>query len=412
MTNTAETVLHLGSSINLHSARGNKHQISQQSESVGLTVDQMTQHTVVFGSTGTGKTFSVLNPLVRQWLDAHSNNNERAGLMLIDGKNTLCDDFADLKDLIIITPANHTQAPLSLTEGLDACSFTTALKSGVKDSGDDFETVAEQVVLNASRVLTLLDACEPNSGHWTVDNLSQFVSSLNDLGDDSKKPYYTTVIEQAKANIDDNTGSGFAINDAVGFFEKKMSQAAADEIAGAVNSVVLHLSHLYLSPELARWTAADTGIDPTSCLRGELIGIQLPVACTGAGSIIASLVKARVLNAALDRHDRKYWVEDEHAKDEAPLLIVCDESQELMSDIDVQCSGVIRSKGVSLLYAMQSVNSLSSALAQAQTNAFLMNMNNVISVHSDRDTAEYLSEKSGSTPYQSAPKQGRIGLST
>ncbi len=349
------------------------------------------QHIAVFGSTGKGKTYSILKPISLGWIE-----NRSGGLFLIDGKGSLYDDFEGVPGYIRVSPDHHT---LALMEGLNAEEFATIILSVVTDDNGkkDYFSQAGKLFFQHNCLLLEYQA-KKDPTLWTVEKLNELIQD-----DDLKIQYAAEIREDSDARAQEAKASGETYTTttydvAVKWMQNVYENMADKQKDGVKGSGEVWLSPLVLNEDILKWSQAHTGIDPTIVMKddgrglgvGAILGIDISENEHGdAAALVQKIVKARVYRALRLRKDRREWVEGDG---NVPVKVCIDEAQEVLDDNDRKMLAVARSKGCALMISTQSYNSVVTCMDGSREKAgeFMNNFNTVITLRSSSDTFEYI----------------------
>lgn len=352
---------------------------------VGLTIDDLAQHLLVVGTSGTGKTSGVLRPLIAQYVDAKAG-----GLLVLDGKGSLAAEMKGLPGYTCIDPS----VALGLIEGLGPEDVTRALASvGAhfgKNKGNSsfFTSEASTMIFHAGVILEALVEAGVAGYAWT---LHCWINLLINLNADPRKEGER--LEGLLANFAPETdGNTLLLVDALTYVVSTIVSYSSETRSNIWATVQSWTSPIVQHVDLVRWAHTEHGIDISRIDTGGLFGISLPEVKFGkAGLLVQSLIKERVFNILRRR------VTDPKP-DQKKIAIVVDEAQELIGDADKAFLPVARGLGGIAVYASQSIDAFHARIGNKdEANAFLDTFSSQVILRSSDLSLKWIATRLGNT---------------
>lgn len=345
----------------------------------GLTCKDLSTHLVVFGATGTGKTSGVLRPLAQTYLASGFG-----GALILDGKGQLAAEFSNYPGYLLVEPG---LCDLGLLEGLEAEEVVQAISSVQcgSEQGENqfFISNGRQMMLAASVILRECNKISGEQFPWTFHMLSVVLDKMCNL-DDAK--IYTDFLRKQGLNHG-------LLSDAIHYYSVKVPQMDERTRANILSTCASWLAPLMSHPKTLPWTRVEKGVDVTQCLRGGIVGVNVPASEFGdAGLIITSLVKARIFTAV--RRRKADWQQNGVDK---PMLMLVDEAQAVIGKLELDIFPVARSLGLMGVYATQSIDEFYGRFGEHQALALLNNFRSFVMFSSSSSTTEWAMQRIGST---------------
>lgn len=368
------------------------------------SAQDMSEHVLVCGSTGSGKTTSVLRPAIAAWVEA-----KVGGMLVLDEK----DLPAELRGLRGYTLIEHS-TKLGLLEGLSASEVVEAVFSvgegdknqvGGKGASAFFDSAARTLLLHAAVLTHSLVVCERKrlaetlaSGEieasrtirWTVANIRELLGLAS--GDATRDATLALV----DGIVPEHEGEKYMLAGMVEYFQATLPAMDADTRSNIFATLAQKLDPIVSHPELVAFAHHEKsdGFDISDIRFGASFGVNLPKAIYGNGGVlISALVKARVIS--LVRRRASY---DWKAAGERPILNAIDEAASIIDASDASMLKVSRSLGLTYLVGVQNLDAFvwklgSEALAQSMFD----NFRSFITLVSTPYTLEQMSKRLGTT---------------
>jgi hypothetical protein len=365
--NDTSPMLVLGTALGLMAARGDPLAPSVGLD-MGLSLNDLTQHLLVFGGTGAGKTAGVLRPLARQ-----IGTLQSVGLVVLDGKGSLPGEVAKfVPEMTIIDPSGRA---MSLVEGLSPTEIVATVADilGGAAGKDRFFEESAAALMRFAAVLAKHDG----GGSWSLAGI------------------WTIAREGPSADLIENADlTNAELREAVGFFTKDWPKVEPEVKSSILATLRAWYTTITGHPDTLKWaeTAANrSDADLTLPLRGGRIGILAPAHRYGpAGPVVMALLKARIFAAIRDRADRGM------GEGETPVVLIVDEAQEVVTKQDALMLGIGRSLRLAIVAATQTVEGIEAKLGAPDAAQYLTLFGSVIALQNRSGrTAQAMAERFG-----------------
>lgn len=410
-------------------------------QQVVMTRADFLQHFMSFGRSGSGKTSSLILPVVTQWYQ-----NGLGGYLILCGKGVLALDFKDVPGFTLIKPG----VPLGLYENMEpqgvvrayeaVSKVDEALASGSGNAqffiqaaktlfsnityllfyaAEAEMAVIEARVQNGEDKETLMSQRQYTVTPWKHSALLDLVSrwktvngnlvnmELLALIDYIMKHHPLVVAKKYSARQSDGTTKTeyeftFASTPEAILMKKVIDELkniglseAPETRQGIFKQVKNWVEPLFTHPDLLAWTQMEHGVRVESVLEGKGMGPYLPADIYGQGALlIQSLIKDRVMTKIHNRTNQ--WMED---RTQTHVMVVIDEAHVpgMVVQKDIQAASQFRSKGCSLNFAAQNLSSYVSALGEHKAMALIDNFSTVAGLETGTsvETREFLKRVMG-----------------
>lgn len=370
-----------------------------------ISLKDLSTHLFVFGRTGTGKTEGGLKTIARS-LFVYAN--APIGALIMDGKNDLAAEFQKLKMKRYTLITGDSQ--LGLIEGLTPTQVADAIfdcsdPSKRSAGGDNSFFYKSGYTMLASAAQILWACVELNSVYqdkmptkarmiaqqsnfqWHMGGVIAMLTHLQNVGSAASK----NILDLTSYHPDTDTAlvGPTLLKNAISYFVEKVATYDEKTRSNIFATIAAVTDPLFLNEKLVKWSEVTTGVDITSVLRGERIGLMLPEQEYGpAGLLVASLVKQRLFSAL--RRRKTNWRDDKTA---TPCVFMFDECQALLAEGDKTIAPIARSLGCTLIYATQNIEGLEPRLGNpAGVRSFLDNFRSTIVMSSSWATIQWIQE--------------------
>lgn len=301
---------------------------------MGLTVNDLSTHIGVLGASGTGKTYNVVRPIAKHWLD-----NKLGGCLVLDGKGALPLEFTDCTDYHLISPKHGKFNPIA---GMKPDAVADVL-TDIFDGGSTADPIWSDSARLMIRMAAIMVHASPNTPYTLPEILNLCIMD------------HAERLEKLDSLIVD--GGGKRIEAAYHYWMIEYP-GMPDKTAGSiVNNVRTWLGNIMMHEVLGDWVNTDgseSGHTIEDCLTGANIGLLLPESEYGVGGVaISALCMRRLYDAVKLRGDA--WKNQDGQK---PVLLAADEVQNLLTKADIETASVARSLGLYLMFATQNVDGL------------------------------------------------------
>lgn len=364
----------------------------------GLSIADLDTHLIIFGSTGQGKTSSVLRPLVVQCRRALGS----VGLVVLDGKGGLPGEFASMMDYTLIEPE---LVDLGLIDGLSptdvVLAFMQVNKSKEESGSAAFFTKAAGEMLRHFTVFlrACVDVEEKLAANGRTRRWQWSVESIMDLGVRAQRPNEETskkvdgYVQAVKANHSEaNVRS--TLSDAIEYLMLGLPGIDADTRSGIWETLKGWITPVMSHPDLRRWASVERGVSLDSVFFGGAIGVNTPEVKYGpGGTLVQALVKQRLF-----AHIRRRASYDWRAAGEVPVLILGDEAHEFVGADDRVILPIARSLGAICVYATQVIENFIVKLGgHHEANGLLDCFQSAVCYKSSPATMQWMQARLGQT---------------
>lgn len=324
---------------------------------VNLTIEDLCRHTIIFGSSGSGKTTRAFNPMLKEMLSKLG-----AGAFLIAAKVEAVHEAVEIakhcgRDYLVISPGSTTGLDL-LTGNPDIDSMY--LRDTFGRVGDDTKTWVDAAVARSKNALRILQAS--GEQYYTFDHLTQYI--FDDIYAAHMRIYATERLRALPPESDE----AWTISEAIAYEENrylKFTPETRRAVQFAVSQLLEPLRDVQITKTFGRRSNL---ISFDSVFDGKVFILHVPrTRYERAAQAIYTLAKRRFFTALENRRSNL------QLDQERPVIFGVDEYQLCISESDVQSLGVIRSAGCMVLATTQGVSSLYSILPQHQVDAALQN---------------------------------------
>lgn len=365
---------------------------------VVVSLGDLSTHAIVTGQTGSGKTSAVFNQIAWQLLGQPQSALSKAiGALFMDGKGSMPDNFEGcIENYTVIRPG----VPLGLLEGLSASEAVDAIFTGPSsgasldgssssESSQFFQNAGRDMMLNfgvliesiialgvderlnvPTRVRTLAKQTELA---WCFDDWRRVMRYATWVPTkqhpDNLDPRLKDLLQLAGHHPDAKEPKSM-LGGAMGYLLDELGGKDPETRSNVFDTVSGLIAPIFHHPAIRPWALMTTGLDVTQALKGKRYGLSLPKATyQQAGSLVASLLKARVYNAAVRRGDMDKWPEN---SGETQCIVICDECQEIIGQPDLAIAPIARSLGISLVYGCQTTEQIYARCGgETEGNGFL-----------------------------------------
>jgi hypothetical protein len=315
------------------------------------------RHTIVFGSSGSGKTTRLFNPLLREMLGSMG-----AGGLVICAKSEAVDEVVEIARLA----GRQTQVVMPGSKiGLDLLSGNPDLDAMYfRDTYGNVDGEAKQWVEAAcSRMKNALRMLKgAGDQYYTFGHLTSYC-----FDDKFAAQVRIHATDRLRAlDIDDE--DGWTINEALEYETTRFNQFSPESrrsVMFAVSQLLEPLRDFALQMTFSRkhnLVSIDTVFD------GKVVILHVPRSrYQRAASAIYTLAKRRFFTAIENRRANPLIDQTR------PVVFAVDEYQLCISGSDVDSLGIIRSAGCMVLATTQGVSSLYTALPRDVVDAALQN---------------------------------------
>lgn len=363
--------IEIGRSTATLSQRRDNFSPTEKGITMGLSVKDLSTHLFTLGASGTGKTYGVIRPVAKKWVDI-----DQGGLIVLDGKGVLPLEIAEYckdTDYTLITPSEDSKYNPVLGMSADSFADTMADICSSENESDPFWSDSARLMLRmAGNALNLLHI------PLSFNSIYRFIVAPQ---------------EEKEAKLSGISAHNTIAKNTLSYFLLELPAMPDKTRDSVINSVRTWLGNIINSADLSEWVETDNNpLDVESVFTGEKIGVLLPESKYGkGGAIVSALVMRRIYDQAKKRGDR--WKDD---LTQAPVMMVADEIQNLLSRADIENVAIARSLGLYLVMASQNVDGLYKKLGQDGAIQMLGNFASLVSLPpKTKDSNEFLSMRVG-----------------
>lgn len=324
---------------------------------VTFSVEDLCRHTIVFGSSGSGKTTRAYNPIMRDMLGRLD-----AGAFIVAAKVEAVGEAIELarragREYLLVEPG----APIGLdllsgSPDLDASYFRDTFGRVAEDA----KRWVEGAVTRMKNALRMLKA----AGHqyYTFDHLTSYCF------DDKFAATVRVLACDRLRVIPTDCEEAWTIREAMSYEDTRYNMFTP-ETRRAVQFSVSQLLEPLRDFQLQKTFASRRNlVQVDSVFDGRVIILHVPrTRFERAAQSIYTMAKRRFFTAIENRRA------DRSLNQDRPVVFGIDEYQLCISESDIQSLGVIRSAGCMVLATTQGVSSLYSTLPRTQVDAALQN---------------------------------------
>lgn len=334
---------------------------------ITFAVDDLCRHTIIFGSSGSGKTTRAFNPLLRDMLGKLG-----AGAFIVAAKPEAVLEAVEIanrtgREYLVVQPGSPIG--LDLLTGnpdVDAMYFRDTFGR----VGDETKTWVDAAVARMKNSLRLLAAAGPQ--YYTFDALTSYVF------DDEFSAHIRIFATERMRGWAKDSDETWTVHEAISYEEKRWltySPETRRAVQFAVGALLEPLRDIQIIKTFSR---KQNLVSMDAVFEGKVIILHVPrTQFERAAQSIYTLAKRRFFTALEYRRSNPKLNQDR------PVVFGIDEYQLCISESDVQSLGIIRSAGCMVLGTTQGVSSLYSVLPQHVVDAALQNFTQKIFFKTD-----------------------------
>jgi type IV secretory pathway TraG/TraD family ATPase VirD4 len=332
-------------------------------------IDDLCRHTMIFGSSGSGKTTRAYNPMMLDMLGRLG-----AGAFIIAAKVEAVGEAVEIarragRECLVIEPGSAVGLDLlSGNPDVDAMYFRDTFGR----VGDEMKQWVDAAVARMKNALRMLKAA--GSQYYTFEHLTGYCF-------DEKFAAMCRIqaMERLRA-LPHDADEAWTIREAMSYEDTRYLQFTPETrraVQFAVSMLLEPLRDVAISRTFAR---KHNLVQVESVFDGKVIILHVPrTKYERAASAIYTIAKRRFFTALENRRA------DPTIDQTRPIVFGIDEYQLCISESDVQSLGVIRSAGCMVLGTTQGVSSLYSVLPKYHVDAALQNFTQKIFFKTDDD---------------------------
>jgi hypothetical protein len=333
--------------------------LGKGADAVHFTFEDLCRHTIVFGSSGSGKTTRAFNPLLKEML-----GSLQAGGIIICAKGEAVEEAVEIvrlagRQAIVVMPGSE--------RGIDLLSGNPDLDSMYfRDTYGKVEGEAKQwveaAIARMKNALRMLQGA--GEQYYTFGHLTSYC-----FDDDFQARVRIFAMDKMRVMGEEKAEQAWTIQEAIDYEDhrwNKYTPEARRAVQFAVSQLLEPLRDYRIQKTFAGNKAGLIPIE--SVFDGALIILHVPRSrYQRAANAVYTLAKRRFFTAIENRRANK------SVDQTRPVVFAVDEYQLCISESDVDSLGIIRSAGCMVLATTQGVASLYTALNRDVVDAALQN---------------------------------------
>ncbi|GAC1303457.1 MAG: hypothetical protein NVSMB19_13480 [Vulcanimicrobiaceae bacterium] len=341
--------------------------LGDEEQRVVFGIDDLCRHTMIFGSSGSGKTTRAYNPMLADML-----GKLQAGAFIIAAKPEAVTEAVEIarragRDVLVVEPGSAIGLDLlSGNPDVDAMYFRDTFGR----VGDDAKQWVDAAVARMKNALRILSAA--GTQYYTFEHLTGYC-----FDDTFAAMVRIQAMERLRA-LPHDADEAWTIREAMSYEDTRYVQFTPETrraVQFAVSQLLEPLRDVHISKTFAR---RHNLVQMESVFEGKVLVLHVPrTKYERAAQAIYTLAKRRFFTALENR--RAVTTLDQTR----PIVFGIDEYQLCISESDVQSLGIIRSAGCMVLGTTQGVSSLYSVLPKSQVDAALQNFTQKIFFKTD-----------------------------
>ena len=332
-------------------------------------IEDLCRHTMIFGSSGSGKTTRAYNPMLQDMLGKLG-----AGAFIIAAKPEAVAEAVEIarragREVLVVEPGSAIGLDLlSGNPDVDAMYFRDTFGR----VGDDAKQWVDAAVARMKNALRMLKAA--GNQYYTFEHLTGYC-----FDDKFAAMARIQSMERLRA-LPHESDEAWTIREAMSYEDTRYNQFTPETrraVQFAVSQLLEPLRDVQISKTFAR---RHNLVQMDSVFEGKVLVLHVPrTKYERAAQAIYTLAKRRFFTALENRRS------DASVDQVRPIVFGIDEYQLCISESDVQSLGIIRSAGCMVLGTTQGVSSLYSVLPKNQVDAALQNFTQKIFFKTDDD---------------------------
>jgi hypothetical protein len=331
--------------------------LGNETPAIALSVNDLTRHTLVLGSSGAGKTTRAFNPILAQMLGELD-----AGAFILAPKADTVAEAAEIarqagREFLIVEPGSTVGLDLlSGSPDVDATYFRDALGR----IGDADRLAVDAAATRLKNALRMLRGA--GRQYYTFEHLSSYC--FDERYAATVRVHALERLRTLPPNHDDTWTTNEALN-----YEDTRYFRFAPETRRTVQFFISQLLEPLRDVKIAKtFTQQRQLVVIESVFDGNVIILHVPrVEYDRAAQVLYTMAKRRFFTAIERRRTNP------NLNQTRPVAFAIDEYQLCVSESDVQSLGIVRSAGCMVLATTPGVSSLYAALAPQHVDAALQN---------------------------------------
>jgi type IV secretory pathway TraG/TraD family ATPase VirD4 len=324
---------------------------------ISFAIEDLCRHTMIFGSSGSGKTTRAFNPMLESMMA-----DLEAGAFIIAPKSEAVDEAIQMarragRKAVVVTPGSETGFDLlSGNPDVDAMY----LRDTFGRTGDDGKAYVEAAVARLKNCLRMLQAAGVQ--YYNLQHLTEYC-----FDEKFSAMVRNHAVSRMRA-LDHDSEAAWTIREAMAYEDTRYNQFTP-ETRRAVLFTVSQLLEPLRDVKITKTFASRRSLFPIeSVFSGAVIILHVPrTRYERAAQAIYTLAKRRFFTAL---ENRRASTEFDQTR---PVVFAVDEYQLCISESDIQSLGIIRSAGCMVLAATHGMSSLYSVLSKSLVDAAIQN---------------------------------------
>ncbi len=343
--------------------------LGEGSNRVIFSVEDLCRHTMIFGSSGSGKTTRAYNSLLQSML-----GDLDAGAFIVAAKTEAVAEACELarragRSPVVVTPGSDVGLELlSGSPDVDSMYFRDTYGS----VGEEAKQWVDAGVARMKNVLRMLAAA--GEQYYTFEHLTYYCFD---------EKFAAMVRIQAMERLrmlSSDDDEAWTIREAISYEDTRFLQMTPETRRTVLFTISQLLEPLRDAAIAKTFASKRNLVSIDGVFDGAVIVLHVPrTRYERAAQAIYTLAKRRFFTALENRRA------DASLDQTRPVVFGVDEYQLCISQSDVSSLGVIRSAGCMVLATTQGVSSLYSALAPVHVDAALQNFTQKIFFKTDDD---------------------------
>jgi type IV secretory pathway TraG/TraD family ATPase VirD4 len=336
---------------------------------VTFTVEDLCRHTMIFGSSGSGKTTRAYNPMLADML-----GKMNAGAFIIAAKVEAAGEAVEIarragREALVIEPGSAVGLDLlSGSPDVDAMYFRDTFGR----VGEEAKQWVDAAVARMKNALRMLQAA--GEQYYTFEHLTGYCF------DDKFAAMVRVQAADKLRSMAHDSDDAWTIREAMSYEDTRYLQFTPESrraVQFAVSQLLEPLRDVAIAKTFGRKFNL---LQMEEVFAGKVIVLHVPrTKYERAAQAIYTLAKRRFFTALENRRANR------SLDQERPIVFGIDEYQLCISESDVQSLGIIRSAGCMVLGTTQGVSSLYSTLPKYHVDAALQNFTQKIFFKTDDD---------------------------
>jgi hypothetical protein len=343
--------------------------LGDDEQRVVFSIEDLCRHTIIFGSSGSGKTTRAYNPMLADML-----GNLDAGAFIIAAKPEAVIEAVEIakragREALVVQPGSLIGLDLlSGSPDVDAMYFRDTFGR----VGEEAKQWIDAAVTRMKNALRMLQAA--GAQYYTFEHLTNYC-----FDDKFAAMVRIQAMERLRA-LHSDADEAWTIREAMTYEDTRFLQftpEARRAVQFEVSQLLEPVRDVQISKTFAR---RHNLVQMESVFDGKVIVLHVPrTRYERAAHAIYTLAKRRFFTALENRRSEPSLDQDR------PVVFGIDEYQLCISESDVQSLGIIRSAGCMVLGTTQGVSSLYSVLPKHHVDAALQNFTQKIFFKTDDD---------------------------